>query len=139
MKKITVCLLALFFIMATSQGQFKLEVTKEMKKGQAEITISGKTFDEVWNGCLKTLMGLKFKIKERDKDGGLISAEKKPGLFYNEGDKLSTCELMVEEADGKVVITYTYTLGTDAFSEDKPFKSFCAKFRELLSDSEEEK
>lgn len=136
MKNLIVCLLAFFFIVASAQAQFKLEITKEMKKSQAEITVSGKTFDEVWNGCIKALMGLKFKIKERDKDSGLISAEKRPGIFYEKGDEVSICDLMIEEADGKVVITYTYTLGTDALSTKEPFKHFCEKLRELLSDSE---
>lgn len=45
MKRLFVCLFILIFVMV-AQAQFKFEVTQEMKKKQAEITITGKTFDE---------------------------------------------------------------------------------------------
>ena len=68
MRKLIACLLFLTFInVVFIQAQFKFEVTQEIKKKQAEITITGKTFNEVWKATTRTLISLRFRIGENKK------------------------------------------------------------------------
>lgn len=133
MKKFLIFLLPLFFV-SLCYADFNFEITQEMKKKQAEITITGKTFDEVWSATTRSLMALKFRIKESEKDSGTIFAQKKKSIF-DEGDgERSSWEIMIEADEGKIVVFCIYTLGEMALSAKKPFKKFCKKLKERLSD-----
>jgi len=107
MKKLIICLSVLIFV-TLAQAQFKFEVTQEMKKKQAEITITGKTFDEVWKATTRTLMSLKFQIKESDKEGGTILALKRKGLFYESGDVLSSWSIMRNSSPSGKTLTLVF-------------------------------
>ena len=133
MKKSIVCFFVLVLFIS-AQAQFKFNVAKEMSKGEAEIEIEGKTFDEVWRGVIRALMARKFQIKESDKDGGIIYAQVRPGLFYEEGDVQTSWQLMIEENEGKIRIYVRVALGTDAISAKKPFQKFCEKLKEILEE-----
>jgi len=134
MKRLFVCLFILIFVMV-AQAQFKFEVTQEMKKKQAEITITGKTFDEVWKATTRTLMSLKFQIKESDKEGGTILALKRKGLFYESGDVLSSWSIMIESDEEEIILFCVYNPGSDnpLSGGKKPFKKFHKKLKECLS------
>jgi len=134
MKRLFVCLFILIFVMV-AQAQFKFEVTQEMKKKQAEITITGKTFDEVWKATTRTLMSLKFQIKESDKEGGTILALKRKGLFYEDGDILSSWSIMIESDEEEIILFCVYNPGSNnpLSSGKKAFKKFHEKFKERLS------
>ena len=126
-----------FFVLVlfiSAQAQFKFNVTKEMSKGEAEIEIEGKSFDEVWRGATRALMARKFQIKESDKDGGIIYAQVRPGAFYEEGDVLTSWQLMIDEDEGRIRIFIRVALGTDAISAKKPFQKFCEKLKEILEE-----
>jgi len=135
MRKSIVCLLVLFFVVL-AYADFTFEITQELKKKEAEITITGKTFDEVWKATTRTLMSLKFRIKESDKDSGSILAEKRKGMFYEDGDILSGWSVMVEDADGKIIIFCVYQPGeyNPLSSGAKPFKQFRMKLKERLTE-----
>lgn len=135
MRKLFVCLFILIFVVL-AQAQFKFEVTQEMKKKQAEITITGKTFDEVWKATTRTLMSLKFQIKESDKEGGTILALKRKGLFYESGDVLSSWSIMIERDEEEIILFCVYNPGSNnpLSSGKKAFKKFHKKFRERLSE-----
>lgn len=135
MKRLFVCLFVLISVVL-AQAQFKFEVTQEMKKKQAEITITGKTFDEVWKAATRTLMSLKFQIKESDKDSGTIFAQKRRGMFYEEGDVSSAWNVMLESDEEQIIVFCVYNSGSDnpLSTGKKPFKKFCKKLKELLSE-----
>lgn len=134
MKRIITVLSILSFV-ALAHAQFKLEITQEMKKKEAEITITGKTFDEVWKSTTRTLMSLKFQIKESDKDSGSILAEKRKGLFYESGDVLSSWSIMIESDEEEIILFCVYNPGSNnpLSSGKKPFRKFREKLRERLS------
>ena len=133
MRKSILCFLVLV-LFVSAQTQFKFTVEKEMSKGEAEVKIEGKTFDEVWKGVTRALMARKFQIKESDKDGGIIYAQVRPGAFYEEGDLLTSWQLMIDEDEGKIQIYIRVALGTDAISAKKPFQKFCEKLEEILEE-----
>ena len=135
MKKLITCLSILIFV-ALAQAQFKFEVTKEMKKKEAEITITGKTFDKVWKAATRTLMSLKFQIKESDKDSGTIFAQKRRGMFYEEGDVSSAWNVMIESDEEQVIVFCVYNPGSDnpLSAGKKPFKKFHKKLKDVLSE-----
>ena len=135
MKKLIICLSILIFV-ALAQAQFKFEVTQEMKKKEAEITITGKTFDEVWKATTRTLMSRKFQIKESDKEGGTILALKRKGLFYEDGDTLSSWSIMIESDEEEIILFCVYNPGSSnpLSSGKKPFKQFHEKLKERLSE-----
>ncbi|OEU64012.1 MAG: hypothetical protein BBJ57_06020 [Desulfobacterales bacterium PC51MH44] len=135
MKRLFVCLFILIFVMM-AQAKFKFEVTQEMKKKEAEITITGKTFDEVWKATTRTLMSLKFQIKESDKEGGTILALKRKGLFYENGDVLSSWSIMIESDEEEIILFCVYNPGSDnpLSAGKRPFKQFHKKLKERLSE-----
>jgi len=135
MKKLIACLSILIFI-ALAQAQFTFEVTREMKKKEAEITITGKTFDEVWKATTRTLMSLKFQIKESDKDSGTIFAQKRRGMFYEEGDVSSAWNVMIESDEEQIIVFCVYNPGSDnpLSAGKKPFKKFHKKLKDVLSE-----
>ena len=137
MRKLIACLLFLTFInVVFIQAQFKFEVTQEIKKKQAEITITGKTFNEVWKATTRTLISLRFRIKESDKDGGTIFAQKRPNIFYEDGDVVTAWNIMIESDEEEIVIFCVYNVGSDnPFSKGKKaFKKFYKKLKERLSE-----
>ena len=135
MRKAFVCLMVLVLFIS-AQAQFKFKVVKEMSKGEAEIEIEGKTFNETWRAVIRGLMARKFQIKESDKDSGIIYAQVRPGLFYEDGDVLTSWQLMIEEDEGKIQIYFRVALGTGAISAKKPFKKFCEKLEEILEEKD---
>jgi len=56
----------------------------------------------------------------------------RPGIFYEEGDILTTWQFMIEEDEGKILLYLKVDLGTDAISAKKPFEKFCEKLKEVL-------
>jgi len=134
MKKLFICLFVLIFI-GLAQAQFKFEVTQEMKKKQAEITITGKTFDEVWKAVTRSLVSLRFQVKESDKDGGTIFAQKRPNIFYEDGDVVTAWNIMIESDEEEIIVFCVYNVGSDnPFSKGKKaFKKFHKKLKERLS------
>ncbi len=137
MRKLIACLLFLTFInVVFIQAEFKFEVTQEMKKKEAEITITGKTFDEVWKATTRTLMQLKFQIKESDKEGGTILALKRKGLFYEDGDILSSWSIMIESDEEEIILFCVYNPGSNnpLSAGKKPFKQFHEKLKDRLSE-----
>ena len=135
MKKLIACFMILVFVVLV-QAQFKFEITQEMKKKKAEITITGKTFDEVWKATTRTLMSLKFQIKESDKEGGTILAEKRKGLLYESGDVLSSWSIMIESDEEEIILFCVYNPGSDnpLSGGKKPFKEFHKKLKEHLGE-----
>ncbi len=135
MKKLIICLSVLIFV-TLAQAQFKFEVTQEMKKKQAEITITGKTFDEVWKAATRTLISLRFRIKESDKDGGTIFAQKRPNIFYEDGDVVTAWNIIIEDNEEEIIVFCVYNSGSDnPFSKGKKaFKKFHKKLKERLSE-----
>lgn len=144
MRKLIACLLFLTFInVVFIQAQFKFEVTQEFKKGEGEITITGKDVDDVWTALARTLFRLKCKVVEKDEDFGLVIAErtKKEDIYDDEGKVISTeeyvsdrWEIMIEEVDDKVIVTCSYSGEGAGFwgSKKKSFKEFCEKFKSIL-------
>jgi uncharacterized lipoprotein len=135
MRKLTACLLFLTFInVVFIQAEFKFEVTKEMKKKEAEITITGKTFDEVWKATTRTLMSLEFQVRGSDKDSGTIFAHKRPGQFYEEGDALSTWNVKIESDEKQVIVFCVYNPGSDnpLSAGKRSFEKFHKKLKDVL-------
>ncbi len=134
MRKVILCLFILVTFTA-AQAQFKFEVTQEMKKKQAEITITGKSYDEIWKATTRTLMSLKFQIKESDKEGGTILALKRKGIFYEDGDISSSWSIMIESDEEEIILFCVYNPGSNnpLSSGQKPFRKFREKLRERLS------
>lgn len=135
MKKLICCFMILVLAVLV-QAQFKFEITQELKKKKAEITITGKTFDEVWKATTRTLMSLKFQIKESSKEGGTILAEKRKGIFYEGGDVQSSWSIMIESDEEEIILFCVYNPGSDnPFSAGKkPFKKFHKTLKESLSE-----
>jgi len=142
MKKYFVFLLPLFFVLF-SYADFTFEITQEFKKGEGEITITGKTVDEVWMGIARTLIRLKCKIVEKDEDIGLIVAErkKKSDTYDDEGKVVSSeeyvsdkWEIMIESVDDEVIVTCLYEGEGAGFwgSKKKSFENFCEKLKSIL-------
>ncbi len=135
MRKVILCLFILVTFTA-AQAQFKFEVTQEMKKKQAEITITGKIFNEVWKATTRTLMSLKFQIKESDKEGGTILALKSKGIFYEDGDVLAGWSIMIESDGEEIILFCVYSAGSESLglsSGKSAFKKFHKKLKERLS------
>ena len=135
MKKLFVCLSILVFVVL-AYADFTFEITQELKKKEAEITITGKSFDEVWKATTRALMSLKFRMKETDKDSGSILAEKRKGMFYEDGDTLSSWSVMIEDAEEEIILFCVYQPGEyNPFSSGaKPFKQFRMKLKERLTE-----
>lgn len=134
MRKLCIFFLVLVLVGIALAQDLKVEITMDMEKGTGEITVTGKTFDEVWKGIIRALMQRKFRIEKVSKEDGMIQAAKKPGIFYEEGDTLTTWQIIVMEIDEEILITCSVTLGTDAFSAKKGFKKFCETLKECLSE-----
>ena len=142
MKKLSVFLLTLIFV-SLCYADFKFEITQEFKKGEGEITITGKTADEVLAGVARTLFRLKCKIVEKDEEFGLIVAEgKKIKKTYNDQGELVSSkeyvsdkwEIMIESVGEKVIIVCSYEGEGTGFwnSKKKSFEEFCKKFKSIL-------
>ena len=124
-------------------AEFKFEVTQEFKKGEGEITVTGKTADEVLSGVVRTLFRLKCKIVDKDEEFGLIVAERKDTKnIYEEGKVVSTeeyiadrWEIMIETVKEKVIIVCSYEGDGAGFwgSQKKSFEDFCKKLKSILS------
>jgi hypothetical protein len=122
-----------------AQEKFALTVTKEItKKAGGEITVTGKTFDELWSGMTKALMLLKFRVTEANKDSKQIFAQKRAGLFANDydADETPNWQILIEEEDGKFKVSCFFQsyAGARIYSVKKPFKKLCTKLKETLSD-----
>ena len=135
MKKLIIYSMILILV-TLAQAQFKFEITQEMKKKQAEITITGKTFDEVWKATTRTLLSIRYRISESDKEGGTIFAQKRPNIFYEDGDVVTAWNIMIESEEEEIVIFCVYNVGSDnPFSKGKKaFKKFHKKLKERLSE-----
>ena len=137
MRKLIACLLFLTFInVVFIQAEFKFEVTKEMKKKEAEITITGKTFDEVWEATTRTLMSLRFQIKQRkrNKDIGSIGARKGYGLHYEDRGVESRWNVRIESDEEQVIVFCLFYPGSGypGQSGKRPFKKFHEKLKDVL-------
>jgi len=142
MKKLIAYLSILIFV-ALAQAQFKFEITQEFKKGEGEITITGKSVDEVLSGVVRTLFRLKCKIIDKDEEFGLIVAEKKETMekFNDEGEVTGTedyvsdhWEIMIESVEEKIIVVCSYEGEGAGFwgSKKKSFESFCVKLKSIL-------
>ncbi|KKN54486.1 hypothetical protein LCGC14_0591970 [marine sediment metagenome] len=137
MRKLIACLLFLTFInVVFVQAEFKFEVTQEMKNKEAEITITGKTFDEVWKATTRTLISQKFQIKESDKESGTIFAQKRRSVFYDVEDVSSAWNFVLESDEEEIIVFCVYNTGTANLlsTGKKPFKKFREKLKERLSE-----
>ena len=144
MRKLIACLLFLTFInVVFIQAEFKFEITQEFKKGEGEITILGKTADEVLSGVVRTLFRLKCKIVEKDEEFGLIVAQRKKvnDIYDDEGKVVSSeeyvsdkWEIMIESVGEKVIVVCSYEGEGAGFwgSKKKSFESFCEKLKSIL-------
>jgi len=144
MKKLFVFLLILIFVLF-SYADFNFEITQKFKRGEAEITVSGKTLDKVWTGITQTLVRLKCRIIEEDKDTGFIEAWKiSIGEVYLSKDEYSEpitvkviddeWKIMVEAVGEKIVIVCSYEgHGSGMLSSKKrSFKIFSQKLESIL-------
>ena len=142
MKKLFVSLLTLILALFC-YADFKFEVTQEFKKGEGEITITGKSADEVLTGVARTLFRLKCKIVEKDEEFGLIVAEgKKVKETYNDQGELVSSkdyvsdkwEIMIEPVGEKVIVVCSYEGEGSGFwnSKKKSFEAFCEKLKSIL-------
>lgn len=142
MKRLFVSLLILIFV-SLCYANFKFEITQEYKKGEGEITITGKSVDDVLSGVVRTLFRLKCKIIEKDEEFGLIIAEKKDVIeIYNEeGEKVSSkeyvsdkWEIMIESVGEKIIVICSYEGEGEGFwgSKKKSFKLFSEKLESIL-------
>ena len=147
MKKVYLVLLSIVLLVSFAQAQFKLEITEQITaKTGGELEVIGKTFDEVWKGASRTLLLLKFQIKEQEKDSGWMVAYKKVGALTKigntGGDKIEvedmpSWNLTIEEnEEGKIVIFCIYNggQGTIAVRGTRPFKKLCEKLETVLKD-----
>jgi len=145
MRKLIICLLFLTFInVVFIQAEFKFEITQDFKEGKAEITITGKTFDEVRMGIARTLIRLKCKLVEKDEDIGLIVAQRKKvkeeysdeRAFVSSKEYVSDkWEIMIESVDDKVIVVCSYEGEGAGFwgSKKKSYESFCEKLKSILT------
>lgn len=142
MKRFFVLFLPLFFVLFC-YADFKFELTQEFKKGEGEITITGKSADDVLSGVVRTLFRLKCKIIEKDEEFGLIVAEKKDTveIYNDEGEQVSSkeyvsdkWEIMIESVEEKVIIICSYEGDGCGFwgSNKKCFEAFCEKLKSIL-------
>jgi len=142
MKKLIAYLSILIFV-ALAQAQFKFEISQEFKKGEGEITITGKTIDEVSVAIARTLVRLRCKILEKDEDIGLIIAERKSTMDVrnDEGEVISTkeyvkdrWEILIEPVEEKIFVVCSYEGDGAGFwsSKKKSFEEFCKKFKSIL-------
>lgn len=124
-------------------ADFKFEVTQGFKKGEGEITITGKTVDEVWMGIARTLVSLKCKIIEKDEDIGFIVAQRKgvKNVINDAGSIISTeeyvsvrWEVMIESFDDKVIVSCLYKGEGAGFwgSKKKSFIDFYTRLKKFL-------
>lgn len=133
MKKLFLGLFLLFFSISIVSAQLEVKIVKEYENGAGEISVVGKTYDEVWNGVIRGLMNLKYRVKESNKDAGSIFAEKKPGVFYEKGDMLASWDIQITEENGMILIVASFTEGEDpVLSEKKGFVKFYEKLKEIL-------
>jgi len=141
-KKIIVYLLSLIFV-AFLYAEFEFKISQEFKKGEGEITITGKTTDEVWTGIARTLISLKCKIVEKDEDIGFIIAERKgvKDVISDSGSIESTEEyvsarwqIMIESLGDEVIVTCSYEGEGTGFwgSKKKSFINFCTRLKKFL-------
>lgn len=138
MRKFVYVMFFLFFVSIFVQAQ--LTVTQEItKKGGGEIELKGKTFDEIWSGLNKTLMLLKFRIKESDKESMTILAQKRLGLLAKgdySADEAPVWQIIIEEEEGencfKLSCFFEFYAGARIYSVKKPFKKLCNKLNEVL-------
>jgi len=142
MKRFFVFLLTLTFVLFC-YADFKFEVTQEFKKGEGEITITGKTADEVLSGVARTLFRLYCKIVDKDEEFGLIVAERKDTKnIYEDGKVVSKeeyiadrWEIMIEAVEEKVIVVCSYEGDGAGFwgSYKKSFENFYKKLENILS------
>ena len=127
-----------------SFADLNFKATQEFKKGEGKITITGKTTDEVWAGIAQTLIGLKYKIVEKDEDIGFIVAERKgiKDIISDTGSIESTEEyvsarwqIMIESLDDEVIVTCSHEGEGAGFwgGKKKSFINFCTRLKEFLN------
>ena len=81
------------------------------KTNENEWVFKEKTFDEVWSAVTKALMQIKYTITSSDKNGGIISATKKKGLFdggYSK-DELPSFQIFIEKTDDGIKVNSQFT------------------------------
>jgi len=127
-----------------AQAEFKFEITQEFKKGEGEITITGKSTDEVLSGVVRTLFRLKCKITEKDEEFGTIVAERKgmKDVISDTGVITSTEEyvaarwsIMIETVGDEIIVICSYEGEGAGFwgSKKKSFVIFCEKLKNVLA------
>lgn len=137
-------LLSLIFV-PFAFAEFQFKVTQEFKKGEGEITVIGKSFDDVSVGIARTLVRLKCKIVEKDKDLGLMVAEREDTKdVYADGKVVSTekyvadrWEILIEILDDEVIVSCLYEGDGKGFwgSRKKMFEEFCSRLEKFLGRS----
>lgn len=147
MKKLVLAVLTILIFTSSSFGGFDFEITGEYKRGEAEITITEKTYEEVWESLIQALGRLKFRIIETETDGemGRILAWKMTtGSFYlSKGEYSDKVEktyiegewkIMIESVEDKIIIVCAYEgEGEGIFgSGKKSFKRFSQKLSSIL-------
>ena len=142
MRKFFAFLLSLIFVLFC-YADFKFEITQEYKKGEGEISITGKTLEEVSIAVARTLVRLRCKILEKDEDIGLIIAERKSTMevYDDEGEIVSTkkyvkdrWEILIESVEEKIFLVCSYEGEGAGFwgSDKKSFKLFSEKLKGIL-------
>ena len=148
MKKLFLILLSMVLIISFVQAQTKIEVTTEISvKTGGEFTVTGNTFDEVWDALPKALMLLKFRVGNIEKDSKILIAQKRVSAIGNammknsaggggvKGDETPNWNLTLSENEDGIVnvfCVYDSGRGRAPLRGTKPFKELIEKLQEVL-------
>lgn len=110
------------------------QVTKDFEAVYHQSSLS------VWNAVMKSLVEMKYQIKVADRDSGVISAQKKPGVMDTlngyEKDETPQWDILVQSTSDGVIVTCQHTLAAGQLNigkaAQKRFKKLATKIAENL-------
>lgn len=131
MKKATLLLILIYFILSCAS----IPHYKEAYTGSRSEEYQNYSLDEVWNTAIKSLVEINYIIKNTDKNGGTILAEKgqaHPGIVSVAESNLLT--IIIQKEKNNIVLTCQSRVLNISDSPEKEISEFFKTLNKKLSD-----
>lgn len=131
MKKVALILISIYFALSCAS----IPHYKEVYSDSRSELFQSYTLDEIWNVALKTLVEINYIIKNTDKTGGTIFAEKEqahPGIAsVTESNSLT---IIIQKEKNNVALTCQCRVLNISDNPEKEISEFFESLNKKLSD-----
>jgi hypothetical protein len=131
-------MLALMVPGSSSEQKAKFPFTVEKNIGTATFAL--KTYDEVWDAVVKTLVNWFYILGVVEKDTGIIEVEFQPDPFFwgggSNGPEGTIMGVMIKKRDGGISVMLIWVLGPDILirSRSSQIKYLYGEFYQAVAD-----